>query len=87
MDMDAAAILKATRHPEAARRLLDFASGRRANEVYAQFIQQVAIEGVGKAIPFYPEGVAASMIQNDLVWASENRERITAEWQRRYGKP
>ena len=83
-DMDAAAILKATRHPEAARRLLDFASSRRANEVYAQFIQQVAIEGVAKAIPFYPEGVAASMIQNDLVWASENRERITAEWQRRY---
>ena len=83
-DMDAAAILKATRHPEAARRLLDFASSRRANEVYAQFIQQVAIEGVAKAIPFYPEGVAASMIQNDLVWASENRDRITAEWQRRY---
>jgi iron(III) transport system substrate-binding protein len=36
-DMDAAAILKATRHPEAARRLLAFAASRRANEVYAQF--------------------------------------------------
>jgi iron(III) transport system substrate-binding protein len=83
-DMDAAAILKATRNPEAARRLLEFAASRRANEVYAQFIPQVAIEGVAKAIPFYPEGVAASMIKNDLVWASENRDRIIAEWQRRY---
>jgi iron(III) transport system substrate-binding protein len=85
-DMDAAAVLKATTHPEAARRLMDFAASRRANEVYARFIQQVAIEGIAKPIPFYPEGVAASMIKNDLVWASENRDRIVAEWQRRYGK-
>jgi hypothetical protein len=32
------------------------------------------------------EGVAASMIKNDLEWASENRERILAEWARRYTK-
>jgi iron(III) transport system substrate-binding protein len=83
-DMDAAAILKGTRQPEAARRLIDFAASRRANEVYARFIQQVAIEGIVKPIPFYPESVAASMIKNDLVWASENRDRIIAEWQRRY---
>ena len=72
--------------PEAARRLLEFAASDRANEVYAQFVQQVAIEGISKPIPFYPEGVAASMIKNDLVWAAENRDRIIAEWQRRYGK-
>ena len=83
-DMDAAAILKGTRQPEAARRLLDFAASRQANEIYAQFIQQVAIEGVAKPIPFYPENVAASMIKNDLVWASENRDRIITEWQKRY---
>jgi iron(III) transport system substrate-binding protein len=83
-DMDAAAILKGTRQPDAAGRLLEFAASRRANEVYAQFIQQVAIEGIAKPIPFYPEGVAASMIKNDLVWAAENRDRIIAEWQRRY---
>ena len=83
-DMDAAGVLKGTRQPEAARRLLDFAASRKANEVYAQFIQQVAIEGIAKPIPHYPEGVAASMISNDLVWASENRDRIIAEWKRRY---
>ena len=64
----------------------DFAASRKANEVYARFIQQVAIEGIAKPIRFYPEGVAASMIKNDLVWASENRERIVAEWARRYGR-
>ena len=84
-DMDGAAILQATRRPEAARRLLDFAATRKANEVYASFVQQVAIEGVAKPLPFYPEGVSNSMIKNDLVWAFENRDRIIAEWQRRYG--
>jgi len=47
-----------TQKLEAAQRLLDFAASRSANEVYARFIQQVAIEGIAKAIPFYPEGVA-----------------------------
>ncbi|MFL5148497.1 MAG: putative 2-aminoethylphosphonate ABC transporter substrate-binding protein [Microvirga sp.] len=85
-DMDAAGILSGTRNPEAARRLVDFAASRKANEIYARFIQQVAIEGIAKPIRFYPEGVAASMIKNDLVWAAENRERIIAEWARRYGR-
>jgi iron(III) transport system substrate-binding protein len=84
-DMDAAGVLKGARRPEAARRLLDFAASRKANEVYAKFIHQVAIEAIAKPIPHYPEGVAASMIKNDLVWASENRERIIAEWKQRYG--
>ena len=86
-DMDAAAILRGTRQPEAARRLLDFTASRKANELYARFVQQVAIEGIAKPIPGYPEGVAASMIKNDLVWASENRNRILGEWQRRYRRP
>lgn len=83
-DMDTIAILKGTARLEAARRLMDFAASRKANEIYARFISQVAIEGVGAAIPNYPEGVAQSMIRNDLEWAAENRDRIIAEWTRRY---
>ncbi len=70
-DMDAAAILRGTKKPEAARRLMDFASSRRANELYASFVSQVAMEGVTGNIPDYPVGVAASMIKNDFAWASE----------------
>lgn len=83
-DMDVAAILKGTPKLEAAKRLMDFASSRKANEVYAKFVSQVAIDGVARRIPHYPEGVAASMIKNDLEWASENRDRILSEWTRRY---
>ena len=83
-DMDTAAILKGTTKLEAAKRLMDFAASRKANEMYAKFVSQVAIEGIGQPIPNYPEGVAQSMIKNDLDWAADNRDRILKEWQRRY---
>ena len=83
-DMDAAAILRGTKKLEAARRLMDFASSRKANELYASFVSQVAMPGVASNIPDYPAGVAESMIKNDFAWASENRTRILEEWARRY---
>ena len=83
-DMDAAGLLKGTRNAEAAKRLLDWAASHKANELYSRFVSQVAIEGISSPRPFYPEGVAQSMIKNDFAWASENRARILAEWQRRY---
>ncbi len=83
-DMDAAAVLRGTRKPDAARRLMDFASSRKANELYASFVSQVAIAGIASVIPDYPAGVAESMIRNDFAWASQNRTRILAEWARRY---
>ena len=83
-DMDAAAILRGTKKPEAARRLMDFASSRKANELYASFVSQVAMPGIASNIPDYPAGVADSMIKNDFAWASANRTRILEEWARRY---
>ncbi len=83
-EIDTAAILKGTRHLVAAQRLMDFAASRKANEVYATFVSQVAIAGITSNIPNYPSGVAESMIKNDFAWASENRARILAEWTRRY---
>ena len=63
---------------------MDFAASRRANELYASFVSQVAIPGIASKIPDYPAGVAESMISNDFAWASENRARILAEWTKRY---
>ena len=83
-DMDAAAILRGTKKPEAVRRLMDFASSRKANELYASFVSQVAMSGIASNIPNYPAGVANSMIKNDFAWASANRTRILEEWARRY---
>ena len=83
-DMDAFAIIKGTRHVEAARRLADWAASRKANELYANFASQVAWPGIENRMPNYPPGVAESLIRNDFVWASSNRARILAEWTRRY---
>jgi iron(III) transport system substrate-binding protein len=83
-EMDTAAILRGTRNLEAARRLMDFAASRKANELYATFVSQVAMPGIESQIPGYPAGVAQSMIKNDFAWASANRARILAEWTRRY---
>lgn len=85
-DMDTAAILKGAKNLDAARRIVNFAASRKANELYAKHVSQVAIAGISKDIPNYPAGVAEAMIKNDLEWASENRDRILAEWTRRYGK-
>lgn len=86
-DMDTAAILKGTTKLAAAQRLMDFAASHKANELYAAFVSQVAIDGIAKPKPNYPEGVAQSMIKNDLEWAAANRGRILAEWTKRYTKP
>jgi iron(III) transport system substrate-binding protein len=83
-EMDTAAILRGTRNLEATRRLMDFAASRKANELYATFVSQVAMPGISSNIPGYPAGVAESMIKNDFAWASANRARILAEWARRY---
>jgi iron(III) transport system substrate-binding protein len=83
-EMDTAAILHGTRNLEAAKRLMDFAASRRANELYATFVSQVAMPGIASNIPDYPAGVADSMIKNDFAWASDNRGRILAEWTKRY---
>lgn len=83
-EMDTAAILKGTKNLEATRRLMDFAASRKANELYATFVSQVAMPGIASNIPDYPAGVADSMIKNDFAWASTNRARILAEWTRRY---
>lgn len=83
-DMDAAAVLKGARNIDAAKRLADWSASRKANELYSRYLGLIAIDSIRSPIAEYPEGVERTMIQNDLKWASENRERILAEWQKRY---
>jgi iron(III) transport system substrate-binding protein len=83
-DMDTAAIVKGTRNPEAARRLMDWAASEKANRLYARFATMVAMKGIETDIPFYPKGLEESLIRNDFLWAASNRDRILKEWQKRY---
>jgi len=83
-DMEATAILKTTKKPEAAKALADFAVTRTANELYAKNFGIVAIPGVTSRLPFAPEDLEQRLAKNDFTWAAVNRDRILAEWSRRY---
>ncbi len=83
-DMDAAAVLRGTKKLAAAKLLVDWSASRKANELYSRYLGLIAIDGIKSPIAEYPEGVERSMIRNDLNWAADNRERILAEWRKRY---
>ncbi|MFZ1416119.1 MAG: putative 2-aminoethylphosphonate ABC transporter substrate-binding protein [Defluviicoccus sp.] len=84
-DMEATAIVKGTDQPAAAKKLADFAASKAANELYNTFYAVVAYQGMTQDIPNYPANAEAMMMpNNDFEWAALNRERILAEWTKRY---
>jgi iron(III) transport system substrate-binding protein len=83
-DMEASGIIAGTPKLEAAKTLIDWSISRTANEMYNTGYAVVAMPGVAKPVPHFPENLIEKMIDNDFEWAANNRERILAEWQRRY---
>jgi iron(III) transport system substrate-binding protein len=83
-DMEATAILKTTKKPEAAKALADWAVSRKANELYAANFAVVALPGVQEKLQFVDADIEQMLIKNDFAWAAANRDRILAEWSRRY---
>lgn len=84
-DMEATAIVKGTDNPEAARTLVDWSVTEDANRMYNEGYAVIAIPELAQPVEHFPENIQEKMIENDFDWAAENRERILAEWQRRYG--
>jgi iron(III) transport system substrate-binding protein len=83
-DMEAAAIVAGTDQQEAAQTLMDWAVSQEANELYNEGYAVVAYPGVAQPIENYPADITERMIDADFQWAAVNRERVLAEWQRRY---
>ncbi len=82
--MEATAIVKGTKNLDAAKKVADWGTTKPANELYSKFYAIVALPGVQNTPPNYPAGAEAKMIKNDFAWMAENRERILAEWSKRY---
>ncbi len=83
-DMEAAAIMKATKKMDAARKLMDWSVTKEANELYAKSYAIVAFPGVAKPLPNVPANYEQMLVKNDFAWAAKNRDRILAEWSKRY---
>jgi len=84
-DMEATAIVKGTKNLEAAKTLLDWSVSDKAMKLYNEGYAVVAISKMSKPIEFLPDNMLQHMIKNDFQWASVNRAKILAEWEKRYG--
>jgi len=83
-DMEASAIMKASKKQDAARKLMDWGVTQEANELYAKGYAIVAMPGVAKPLPNVPANYEQMLVKNDFGWAAKNRDRILAEWEKRY---
>ena len=83
-DMEAAAVMKASKKQDAVRKVMDWVVTREANEVYAKSYAIVAMPGVAKPLPNVPANYEQMLVKNDFGWAAKNRDRILAEWSKRY---
>ena len=83
-ELEATAIVKGTKNLDAAKKLADWAVTKKANELYAKSYAVVAYPGIDALPKNYPPNVEKAMIKNDMDWMAKNRERILAEWTKRY---
>ena len=83
-DLEAIAIHKGTSKMDAAKKLLDWAISDEAMGLYAKNFAIVAVPALSQPLPNVPADYAQRLAKNDFAWAAKNRERILAEWSKRY---
>ena len=83
-DMEASSIVKGTKNLAAAKKVMDWVATKSANELYGSYYALVAHPEVKSAPPNYPTDAEVKMAKNDFTWMADNRERILAEWSKRY---
>ncbi|MET0605800.1 MAG: putative 2-aminoethylphosphonate ABC transporter substrate-binding protein [Beijerinckiaceae bacterium] len=83
-EMEANAIVKGTKNAEAAKKIADWSATKDASELYSKSYAIVAYPGVKNTPANYPANAEAGMIKNDLGWMADNRDRVLAEWSKRY---
>ena len=77
-------IVKTTKKMDAAKKLMDWTVTLEANQAYAKNFAIVAHPAVKPALPHIPADLESRLIKNDFAFAAKNRDKILAEWQKRY---
>ena len=84
-ELEATAIVKGTKNLEAAKKLADWAvDARRPTSSTPSTTRSSPMPGVADTPPNYPADVEKAMVKNDVDWMAKNRDRILAEWTKRY---
>ena len=84
-EMEANALTKKGASNPAAKQFLDWAISDDALVLVAKFFAAVSVPGF--PVPEgLPKDISKVVFPNDFDWSAKNRERILAEWQKRYAK-
>ena len=84
-EMEANALTRRGRANAAAKQFLDWAISDEAMALYAKYFAAVGVAGF--PVPEgLPKDVSKVVFPNDFDWSAKNRDRILAEWQKRYQK-
>ena len=83
-DVEATAIMKASKKQDAAKALADWAVTPEANQLYAANFAILALPEAQEKHEFIPADLEKRLAKNDFNWSAANRDRILQEWSRRY---
>ena len=83
-DLEATAIHKGTKNLAAAQKLVDWSITDAAMAMYAKNYAIVAVPSMNQPLPNVPADYGSRLVKNDFSWAAKNRDRILAEWSKRY---
>ena len=83
-DLESFAIHKGTKKLDAAKKLADWASSKDAMMLYGKNFAITAQPGVAAPLANVPKDYEQRLVKLDFNYAAEQRERILAEWTRRY---
>jgi iron(III) transport system substrate-binding protein len=83
-DLEALGIMKGTKNLEAAKKLADWASSKDAMLLYGKNFAITAQPGVASPLANVPKDYEARLVKMDFATTAANRERVLAEWTRRY---
>jgi len=84
-EMEANALTKKGASNPGAKQFLDWAISDEAMGLYAKFFAAVAVPGF--PVPEgLPKDISKVVYPNDFDWSAKNRDRILAEWAKRYQK-
>ena len=83
-DLEAFAIHKGTKKLDAAKKLADWATSKDAMLLYGKNFAITAQPGVAQPLANVPKDYEARLVKMDFNVAADNRERVLAEWTKRY---
>jgi iron(III) transport system substrate-binding protein len=83
-DLEAFGIHKGTKKLAAAKKLADWASSKNAMKLYGKNFAITAQPGVADPLPNVPKDYEERLVKMDFKKTAEARERILAEWTKRY---